>query len=412
MKKRTRIIIAVSLAALTGVAGWFLVRWSHSSRSSIVITTTGPLDIRLWGIRPDAGEVIYDTSGKEIFRTLGCTGDNPHWGNNSQKFDFIFEIPKTEEVPLFRSSSGLKLNGEGRSRGGSFVQEILECEGKRLLWQRVTFDRTFKRSVLGGLQMAECDVDSIDLTLEYYYGPPAKPVFTLKGPFEPNSTVTSEDGMHNVSFTRDGADYVEAYSLFEQSTSSRFDMSRAVVVYDKSGERHLTNLVNAGSNQQTGRFEYRVGTMPLWNIAAIAFGEQPHRITFKNINLKATGVERHRHSAYLDEMAAKLNIRLAPEELAHYRFQNADEALAVIDIVRGRHILRAAETILEKGRARANRSATLTLTDEQEKKLKEALSRWLKALDVQIRVIAIRLGLLYDWAEFVEPALEFIEHPA
>jgi len=398
-----RTIIVLLAAIVIGAMSWLVVRWN----SRIVVTTDGPLDIRLWGIRPCAGEAIYDTSGKEIYRTLGCTGDNPICGNNSHRFDFIFELPKTDDVPLFRGSSGLRLNGEVRSRGGSFVQGILECEGKRLLWQRVTFDRTFQKSVLGGLRTVNCDVDSVDITLEYYYGPPGKIRFTLTGPFEPNSTVTSEDGMYTVSFTRDAADYVEYYSLFELSTSSRFDMSEAVVVYDMSGERHLTDVVNSSIGPEGSRFEYRIGAVPLGNVAVIAFGEQPHRITFRNINLKAAGVERRRHAAYLDEMAAKLNLKLAPEKLARYQFQSGEEAIEVIDIVRGRHILWAAEAIF-KTDLKTGRSAPPTLESEQGQRLKGTLFRWLDAWDTRIRVLAIRLGLLYDWPEFVEPALELL----
>jgi hypothetical protein len=109
-------------------------------------------------------------------------------------------------------------------------------------------------------------------------------------------------------------------------------------------------------------------------------------------------------------MASRMNLKLDPEKLDDYRFENADDALEVIDIVRGRHILWAAEAILREGRrTRAKRTDPLILTDEQEKRLKKALSRWLRAWDLEFRSSAIQLGLNYDWPEFVEPALELLK---
>jgi len=50
MRKRTRIKVVLLIAAVIGVIGWLVVRWNAAGQSRIVVTTTGPLDIRLWGI--------------------------------------------------------------------------------------------------------------------------------------------------------------------------------------------------------------------------------------------------------------------------------------------------------------------------------------------------------------------------
>ncbi len=64
MKRRTLITVAILGAALT--VGLVLYLCAQLDNSRVTVTSTGPLDIRLWGIRPDAGDAIYDPNGKKI----------------------------------------------------------------------------------------------------------------------------------------------------------------------------------------------------------------------------------------------------------------------------------------------------------------------------------------------------------
>ncbi len=117
MKKRTRIKVVVLIAAVIGVLVWLVVRWNAASRTGIVVTTTGPLDIRLWGIRPNAGDAIYDPNGKEIRRTLGSARwGNPYWADSDQRFDFIFELGDSNEPPLMGTFPRLEVSGTGGKR--------------------------------------------------------------------------------------------------------------------------------------------------------------------------------------------------------------------------------------------------------------------------------------------------------
>jgi len=411
MKKRTRITVVLLIVAVIGAIGWLVVRWNAAGRTGIVVTTTGPLDIRLWGIRPDAGDTIYDPNGKAIQETLGIARwDSPHWGEKSQRFDFIFELPDSNEPPQFSAFPRIGPSGENRHLGGGFDQQLFDYEGRTLLWLRATFPRTFKRWVLGGVWRSEAAFDAVDLTLNYYHGPPGKSIFTLKGPFEPNSTVSSEDSVYKVSFKEDVGSGSSAYAEFELSTSVSFGLNTPVVAYDASGNHNLAKTGSGRSSPQGSRIEYRAHGIPLKRIAAIAFGEQPRHITFNNVNLNVAGHKRRAHAAYLDQMAERLGLTVTSKNSGVPRFKSAAEALKVIDIVRGSGLLRAAEAIVYR-RTRGERIDLNNLADEQAVRLRETLNRWLTAIDPEFRAWSVRIGLLCKWPEFVEPALELLERP-
>jgi len=88
MKRRILITVALLGAALT--VGLVLCLCARLDNSHFSVTSTGPLDIRLWGIRPDASDAIYDPDGRKIAETLGnARRDKAVWGDNNQRHDFI-----------------------------------------------------------------------------------------------------------------------------------------------------------------------------------------------------------------------------------------------------------------------------------------------------------------------------------
>jgi len=95
LKRRTLII---TFLIATGLGVWLVVCLCTSDNNSrLTVVSDGPLDIRLWGIRPDAGDFIYDPNGKVIQETLGVAlSDPPYWGEEFQCFDFIFALTGDE----------------------------------------------------------------------------------------------------------------------------------------------------------------------------------------------------------------------------------------------------------------------------------------------------------------------------
>ena len=117
MKRRTIITAALVGTALT--VGLILCLCAQLDNSRVTVTSTGPLDIRLWGIRPDAGDSICDINGKKIRDTFGLgRRDTTVWKDNLHRHDFIFEISDTN-VPITFRPLRYSANGE-EYRWGSF----------------------------------------------------------------------------------------------------------------------------------------------------------------------------------------------------------------------------------------------------------------------------------------------------
>lgn len=406
-----RLILIIAVVMATALTVWLFMRErAEAVASKITVVSDGPLDIRLWGIRPDDGDTIYDPNGKVIKETFGIAmSDLLYRGERSQRFDFIFELPPTYEPSRFEGSVRITPGGEdGGLGGGSSTQFLFDYEGRRLLWRKATFPRTFERSILGGLWKSDATFDTVDLTLSYYSGLPGKSTFSLKGPFEPNSTVSSEDTRYEVSF-KDVASNSRGLLEFKLSMGPPFRTNLGAFVYDVSGNRRLAGGKFSWSSSRVGQIDYEATGISLNRVAIITFGEEyyPHKITFNNVNLHVAGRKRRTYAAYLDKMSERLGLTVAEQDLAHYKFKNAAEALEVIDIVRDHHLLYAAIAILRE----PGRIDPAELTDEQAKRLRQTLARWLKAVDPRIQAYAVEIGLLCKWPEFVESALEMLERP-
>jgi len=412
MRRRITILVLIAAAA----AGAFLVirRWLAPRPGPVVVMTTGPLDIRLWGIRPNAGGTIYDANGNGVRQTLGIGRlGSPFWGEKSQNFDFIFELPDTNEPPLFTVFPQFKVSEENRGLGSRFGYYFLDYEGKRLVCVRATFDRTFRRSILFGLWNVDVVVDAVNITLGYYHGAPGRAICTFKGPFKPGQKLTDKTGKYSISFSpgSDANTGPGRYARFEFNTSERLGTNIPALLYDSAGKRYFAHGAGASSTAKGTNIKYDMFDQILKGIVMITIGEKPFETTFKNVRLDLP-VYRHRSGAdYIETMAKRLNLKLAPEKLAQYRFESAAEALKVVDIVRDGHIYSACEAILYGGKEK-KRFDPASLSAEQKQRLKRTALAWTEAMDPFIRGFAVKVGLQCKWAEFVEPALELLEHPS
>jgi len=403
MKRRTRIISIVLLAA---VAVGIVHLYRTLRRGRVTVISEGPLDIRLWGIRPNGGDTIYDPKGRKILDTLGnARWDWPTWKDDSQRCDFIFELPETNEPPLFLSLPQISDSREGRLVGSS-GRHLEYYKGKQLLWVPKTFTRMFRKSILFDLYTVDARVNAIGLKLEYYHGPPGPALFTLKGPFNRPCEMTSDDGAYEVAFM-DGAD-TRGYQ-FELTTEKNLLPNMPVIAYDTLGRRYFVNVQNWSSSQEGTRATYNVQGVPVEMLGKIAFGDTPSSIAFKNIRLDLGGRRKRNHAECIDRMSARLGGEHSAEELADYRFKDHNETLKVIDVVRGRLIASAGQALLGIGKDKRSLDPAV-LSPNQAQRLRQTLNRWTQAIDPKIREMGVRAGLLCQWPEFVEPAFELLDY--
>ena len=417
MKRRTFILIVLSGAALAVCLVVYVRIRVGNTRFSV--SSTGPLDIRLWGMRPDAGDVIYDPKGNKFADTLGIArNETTVWGKDLYCRDFIFEIPDTNE-PIMFLPLRYSANREEDRRGGFLKGSLyFEHHGRNFGWFQTIIPRTKRQSFLFGIWKKEVPVDRIDLHLRYYCGPPNKPICVFRGPFEFEvdrklhrvTGVTDETGLYELSFDLvlpPSASPSELVMLLQ--TKRRIDPVADILFYD-AGDKCL--YVRRGSPHKIPAGEgigYSIPRSLLRNTAKITVGEQPFETTVRNLKLDSPNSKRRIYAERFDKMAEILKTGRGPNRYIRYNFRDLDELLKIIDILRGEQICKVSRNLCfrEMGMLYIDPD---TLDTEQSQKLKQVVLRWADAMDPEIRVNAIRLGLHCEWPEFFDMAFELLEY--
>ena len=418
MKRRTLITIALFGAALAVCLVMYVRIRVGNSRFSV--SSTGPLDIRLWGIRPDAGDAIYDPNGNKITDTLGIArNETTVWRDNLYCRDFIFEIPDTNE-PIAFLPLRYSANREEDQRG-SFLKGSLyfEHDGRNFGWFQTIIPRTMRQSFLFGIWKKEVPVDRIDLNLRYYYGPPNKPICVFKGPFEFEvdrkvhkvTSVTDETGLYEISFDfapPTSTSPSELVMLFR--TKQRVDPVVDILFYDAEDKcfyvrRGFPYKIPAGEG-----IGYSIPRSLLKNTAKITIGEQPFETTVRNLKLDSPNSERRTYAGRFDKMVERLESRRGPTRYVRHNFRDLSEPLKVIDVLRGEQICQVSRNLCFKHMGMLYVDPD-TLNTGQSQILKQTVLRWTGAMDPEIRVQAVRLGLHCEWPEFYDIAFELLEYP-
>jgi len=108
-------------------------------------------------------------------------------------------------------------------------------------------------------------------------------------------------------------------------------------------------------------------------------------------------------------MAERLDGDHSTEELLKYRFKNANEAIKVIDVVRGGFIDDAGRALMFGGEDKKPLDPA-ALNSEQIQRLRQTLNRWTQAINPKIRERGVRVGLFCKWPEFIESAFNLLDY--
>ena len=408
MKRRILTIIALLGVALTICL--VLCLCAQLDNHPLTITSTGPLDIRLWGIRPDDGDAIYDPNGVKIMETLGITkGYKTVWKENLFRRDFIFEISDTNEPVTF---CALRYSSNGKEDQWSNLGKdsfYFDHNGRELRWFQTTFSRTRRKWFLFGLWKIDIPVDRVNLNLQYYYGPPHKPICTFNGPFEAGRKVTDKTGLYEISFEPPPiTSHTELVMRF--CPKQQIDAGANALFYDVQGKRHYVWSNWSFTEFASKEISYNLPSIPLKSIAMITIGEEPSGITVRNLELHSPTSEHRTYAEHLDKMAERLDPKRDATRYAQYRFKDISKLLKVIDVLRGEQISRTLRSpyFWKKG---ALQFDPATLNAEQLQILKQAVLHWANAMDPEIRVQAVKLGLHCKWRDFFDVAFDLLEYP-
>ncbi len=375
-------------------------------------TVTGdPMAIRLVGVRPDGGDAVYDAAGRKVGEDIGTANGPATWQPSQQFREFIFELPSGGGPLAFLPiPSRLRpvSSAQTLSAGGYPLQA--ERDGRRRLYVNVTFPRTYRMRLLRFFSV-DAAVDAVDLTLRYYAGERGPAEVTFTGPFRPGVAVQADGGLaYTLTPAADQPEWLRAEGAqLHLSTALAFDDVERVLAYDRSGGRRVVQSRSGSYGGRGAEVNLVFPGLDLSHIAAVTLGEVPRERTFHNIRVAYRELPRRAHSACLDEVAKRLGLPPVVSDPqggtswgALLRIEGPDEAVKVIDAVRGYLIVRAAEQL------RTGKFDPASLDAETRQRIRRAARSWLESFDPRIRVAGVEVGLRCGWHEFVEPALEMV----
>ena len=403
-----RWIAAIVILVVIGLVVWR--PWLHANGApapSVSVPPANPQMARIWnaitlyGVMPDGGDDIFDAQGKPIGEAYDAWQDS-YWGPDTMSRTLIFNVPKDVDLqwaifPKVQVSQG------GQFLGGGATGWTDDFLGKPRRILRLSFARTYHES--GWLRSRQEPVNRIDVTLKYFPPGRGKAAVTFLPPFKVDQTVKCQDGV-NATLMPKGYSWMGGRAMEFHLKATKVPgpegIFQDVFAYDHQGKRYRLQP-GGGSGRGSGRFQsadkdYTLGGIGLKEIAAITIGEVPQQKTFRNILVRYPGRPIRDYPPYLDKMAAALGLTGTPgKELSQYQFKNVAEVMKVIDIVRGRHVGLAWNTL---------RLAKIkSFSEADREKIRRAAKAWMDSGSV----MGIELGLKGGWPEFVEPAMAYLQ---
>ena len=417
-RRLKRVLIAVAALAPL-IAGVEYILYLLVPKYPPGFVTGDRLDIRLTGVWRGDDTAIYDVNGNKIGETVGDHRFPQSWGSSASQYkrlrrNFIFEMPPAGDVTF---SSAHLVRVAGRRRTHEYTAgptPLVSKNGNTRFYIDSSFQPRYYFSPLGRLPFIGDPFgrwrlfERVDVTLRYWYGPRGKAQFTFTGPFEAGRTYAA-DG--NAGATLQVSDYFG--TVGEWGTVMDFNSTRALVptfeilVYDKQGARHHGGggAFGIGSVQLTRPMRAKALGLAPSDIMYVTAGERARERTFHNILVKYAEPE-YDVAPYLVDVAKRLQADTADAGgLANFRLTGADNALKVLDVVRGWHIDEAL-TAIEPYTFNPDQFAKLDKTAQ--KGILDALELWSAADDPYTRCRALQAALSLAPEQFLDRALEAV----
>jgi hypothetical protein len=368
----------------------------------------GPLDIKLVGVQPDAGDRIYDANGT-LIREDGFAVNVGTWDADEQYRVFRFEVPRTGSEVMILGIIGVTVAGQALPLSTTSWSGIPYFEGDR---QMVDMGVCLHRAT--GRFSTRLDVNKVDVNLRYYYGPPRTEKYLIQGPFEPGKPVASQQTQACTVTAKADQPWPSggATAQFELSCPTSIDSSR-VLAYDQDGRRYVAQPGGSRGNSRSHVGSFRVDGLSVRSMARITIGEEPWSCEFRNVTIGYPQEPARDRAPCLAAMAERLNLKdLSPNQLSNYVLRDVNEVVGAIDVVRGQYLVRKAADAIRYGRARPGQPSVIAGLDEASRqKVLGAARRWEHAPWPGIKATGIAVGLAGGGPEFVDLALGELEQP-
>ncbi len=365
----------------------------------------GPLDISFVGVCPDESDIILNAKGRKIAERIYPLPGRVLWSKDVFRRDFIFEIPADAKNLLFVNKTVVKVAGSDRilSQTVGNPVKVVNVGGKRYAYVDAQIPKEYRRSVLGLTSYGK-DVERVDVVLQYYHGGRGDSGVVFEGPFNEGDILkTGDEGSIKLEVLRK-----ESFSTFWEgarfllTADKRLELP--ILIYDTEGRRYQAWVKSASHRTNGSRIEFHIlqPGLRLKDIAAVAM-EEPFEVIAKDVRVDVGG-SGHNYAPYLGEMARRLDLTgLSAEKLKQYQIKTAEEAISVADIVRGNWHVRNVVDTLAHGDTRVN---VTDLSADDQIRLRRAATEWLGIK--HLRQFGIKLGLMGNWPEFFDAAVEML----
>jgi hypothetical protein len=397
--RRAKILTEVLLVVIVVALALIFLNWP---RKIVVEKSAGAVEISLLGVRPDGGDVFLDAYGRPMESDMKLYAGRHVWGSDSLQRDFLFELPRTKEPMDFCAFQRIRVSGANRGLGSSQNTRVFDYGGREFVFFSASLPRFYRGRNSLLFKGRQKRVKRIDVTLRYFHGPRGKADFSFSGPFVPGETVNADGGLP-YTLTPKVPNMSYRYNEVHLSTKRQVDHDIPVIAYDDSGRRYLGHGAS-GTTSSTGSeidFQWVYEAMPWEKITAITFGERPHENTFRNIVVHYPDRPPRDHAAWVDEMVKRLDWEDKRIDRLPSGFEAAEEAIKVIDIIRGIYIANCHMAI--------RRKHIIEAPPETQEKIRAAAHTWLECMDLRIRAAGAEIGLEGRWPEFFQPALALLD---
>jgi len=367
-------------------------------------TSGDPLPLKLVGVQIDGAEAMYSPDGELMPEPLTPQLTTLVWDKGRQQRDFVFESAGLDDNIHFRPFARLKDSEEGRVNGAAGAGWLDALRKEKYVAITSTFPREIRnRSFLGFLTTYK-RVKYVDLTIEFYEGPPGKALLQFEGPYTVDKPLAATgDAQTTLTLLSSQAGGYDA-GTFVLKSSRNLDTNGPIFAYDKNGKRHQLRPRNSSSGRGGTTWQFASDKLSHRSIVLITIDETPKQHTYHNICVNYPDAPPQNYADFLEDMAKRLGVPVKDAAtLANRQFQSRAEVISVLDLVCGPLATNCWLEIQQSGFLRIPED----LTAEESRKIRDVAARWVKTPGN--KVYGAALGLWAGFPEFVEPALEVLE---
>jgi len=396
-------VIAVALPAAVFLAAALLVPRYDPGEA-----TGDDLNIRLAAVWHADYDDLYDAAGRPAGTTLGAPWDFMVPEGTLER-GFIFDGPPEDlAITWYRavirpagSPQRLFITPSGAVktayRSQPFATAILPASYERI----VPFDWQVLKHVRWPWTK-RVPVEKVDVTLEYWRGPPGPALLVFEGPFTPGKYYESSCGKGTIAlrpYYRVSGDWGTEIDFSSNVPGAE---AMPVLAYTADVVRHPASQARPLS-AKNGQACLVSGAAPA-EIVLVTVGERLRRREFHNISVTYPDRPDLEYPVWMNRVAEILD--RDPAESRDFYVSDLETAARLAPVVRCEGIRQLHWCMRSFMWGNEGRERMAALTQEERRALLDAARSWSQARDARIRCAGICLGLHMDFERYVDRALE------